>query len=283
MNFTEEPLFIPCMGEQMVGILALPEVPADVGVVLVVGGPQTRVGSHRQFVLLARTLVLAGYAVLRFDYRGMGDSTGSQRAFDAVNNDVAAAIDSLQAATSSVRRIVLWGLCDAASAALLYWHGTRDQRIAGFCLVNPWVRSAATLARTQVKHYYGQRLFSDDFWQKLLRGQVGVGKAIGGLINSLRLSAKKPAVTEGVISFQARMLEALQACPAPMLAILSGQDFVAREFVEYASTDPAWSGVLTLAKLTRHEIPDADHTFSSAQWRSQVEQATIHWLDQTVR
>lgn len=283
MSFAEEPLFIPCAGEQMLGILALPKAPADVGVVLVVGGPQTRVGSHRQFVLLARTLAQAGYAVLRFDYRGMGDSTGSQRAFDAVDEDVAAAIDALQAATPAIRRIVLWGLCDAASAALLYWQGTQDPRIAGFCLANPWVRSAATLARTQVKHYYGQRLFSADFWKKLLRGQVGIGKAIGGLMNSLRLSAKTPAVAGSAISFQAKMLEALQACPAPMLVILSGQDFVAREFVEYASADPAWSGVLAQPKLTRHEMPDADHTFSSAQWRSQVEQATIHWLAQTVR
>ena len=282
MIFTEKPLLFSCAGEQMLGILALPKVPAEVGVVVVVGGPQTRVGSHRQFVLLARTLAHAGYAVLRFDYRGMGDSTGTQRAFDAVDEDIAAAIDALQAATPAIRRIVLWGLCDAASAALLYWQGTRDPRIAGFCLANPWVRSAATLARTQVKHYYGQRLFSADFWQKLLRGQVGVGKAIGGLMNSLRLSAKTQAVAGNEMSFQEKMLEALQACPAPMLVILSGQDFVACEFVEYAA-DPAWSGVLVQPKLTRHEMPDADHTFSSAQWRSQVEQATIHWLDHTVR
>lgn len=283
MKFTEEPLFITCVGEQMLGILALPKVPVDVGVVLVVGGPQTRVGSHRQFVLLARTFAQAGYAVLRFDYRGMGDSTGTKRTFDAVDEDVAAAIDALQTAAPAIRRIVLWGLCDAASAALLYWHGTRDPRVAGFCLVNPWVRSAATLARTQVKHYYGQRFLSADFWQKLLRGQVGVGKAIGGLMNSLRLSAKTPVAAGSETSFQAKMLEALQACPAPMLVILSGQDFVAREFVEYASADPVWSSFMTQPKLTRHEIPDADHTFSSAHWRSQVEQATIHWLDQTVR
>jgi uncharacterized protein len=283
MRYTEHPRIIPCVGEEMLGIVALPEVPAEIGVVLVVGGPQTRVGSHRQFVLLARKLAEAGYAVLRFDYRGMGDSSGAQRAFDAVDEDIAAALDALQAAVPAVRRIVLWGLCDAASAVLLYWQGTRDLRIAGFCLVNPWVRSATTLARTQVKHYYGQRIINAEFWLKLVRGQVGVVKAVGGLLRSLRLSAVTPVAADSELSFQGRMLQALKECPAPMLLILSGQDFVAREFIETTLADPAWSGVLAKPSITKHELADADHTFSTAQWRSKVEKATIHWLDQAVR
>jgi len=283
MNYTEQPLFIPCAGEQILGILALPETPADIGIVLAVGGPQYRVGSHRQFVLLSRKLAEAGYTVLRFDYRGMGDSSGEQRAFDDVSVDIAAAADALQAACPPAQRIVLWGLCDAASAALIYWQATRDSRIAGLCLINPWVRSEATLARTQVKHYYGQRLFAGEFWWKLVRGEVGVGKALGGLFRSLRLSAQIPVAAGRDLSFQARMLLALQACSAPMFVMLSGQDFVAREFIEYASIDPAWAGVLARPNIARQEFPDADHTFSTAQWRSQVEQATINWLDQVVR
>ena len=49
------------------------------GVLIVTGGPQYRAGSHRQFVLLARFLAARGMAVLRFDYRGMGDSEGAPR------------------------------------------------------------------------------------------------------------------------------------------------------------------------------------------------------------
>ena len=47
---------------------------ADIGVVIVVGGPQYRVGSHRQFVTLARALAASGVPALRFDYRGMVSS-----------------------------------------------------------------------------------------------------------------------------------------------------------------------------------------------------------------
>ena len=72
MNYTEETTVFACAGDTLMGILAKPETPADTGVIVIVGGPQYRVGSHRQFVLLSRALAAAGYAVLRFDYRGMG-------------------------------------------------------------------------------------------------------------------------------------------------------------------------------------------------------------------
>ena len=68
---------------------------------------------------------------LRFDYRSMGDSPGETRDFLGVDADIAAAIDTLLAARPAIKRVVLWGLCDAASAALLYLEATRDPRVAG--------------------------------------------------------------------------------------------------------------------------------------------------------
>ena len=150
MKYTEETTVFPCAGESQVGILAVPETPAAVAVVVIVGGPQYRVGSHRQFLLLSRALASAGFAVLRFDYRGMGDSPGELRDFQAVSKDIAAAVDALQARLPPVKQAALWGLCDGASAALLYCQETGDPRVAGLCLVNPWVRSETSLARTQI-------------------------------------------------------------------------------------------------------------------------------------
>lgn len=46
--------------------------------------------------------------------------------------------------------------------------------------------------------------------------------------------------------------------------------------------DPAWSGIWAGLNIVRQEITEADHTFSTADWRSQVEQATTNWLDQAV-
>ena len=151
----ESALVFPCEGDRLVGVVGAGH--RDLGVVIVVGGPQYRAGSHRQFVLLARHLAAQGFPVLRFDVRGMGDSEGAQRPFDALTPDIAAAIAALQSQQPQVRRVVLWGLCDGASAALLYLHERPDPRVQGLVLLNPWVRSEASLARTHVKHYYRQR------------------------------------------------------------------------------------------------------------------------------
>ena len=84
MSRNEQALVLGCEGSSMIGVLSGAGLPAGRGVLIVVGGPQYRVGSHRQFILLARHLADRGVPTLRFDYRGMGDSRhGSLRGFDA--------------------------------------------------------------------------------------------------------------------------------------------------------------------------------------------------------
>lgn len=278
MNIDEQAVVFECAGAPLVGVLAKPAGAARAGLVIIVGGPQYRAGSHRQFTLLARRLAREDVAVLRFDYRAMGDSDGPKIDFENTRPDIGAAIDLLISRCPEVREVALWGLCDGASAGLLYTGASADARVTGIVLINPWVRSDATLARTQVKHYYGQRLLQAEFWIKLLRGGVGVGGALRELAGKLRLSAGRARVAAPGSIFQARMADALRRYDGRVLLILSGADFTAKEFVEYAGADAAWSGLLQRANLRRLDIPAADHTFSTAAWRSQVEEATLAWL-----
>ncbi|HEY0584958.1 MAG TPA: hydrolase 1, exosortase A system-associated, partial [Pseudoduganella sp.] len=162
-------LAFDCEGETLVGILSPAATAARRGVLVIVGGPQYRAGSHRQFALLARQLAAQGIPALRFDYRGLGDSSGAARTFEHVAADIRSAIDAFQAAVPGLQEVVLWGLCDAAAAALFY--GRRDPRVTGLVLLNPWARSAAGLARSTLKHYYWARLRDPALWRKLARGQ----------------------------------------------------------------------------------------------------------------
>lgn len=278
MTYTEQATLFNCAGDTLVGILALPAVPTQTGVVLVVGGPQTRVGSHRQFVLLSRALAAAGYAVLRFDYRGMGDSSGAQRDFEAVSADIAAAIDHLQQCVPTVQQVVLWGLCDAAAAALLYCHERHDARVAGLCLLNPWVRSEASLAKTQVKHYYTQRLRQKEFWLKLLSGKVALG-ALSGFVEKLRQSSRAATPQDAAHQpFQQRMATGWHGFAGRILLILSGDDYTAKEFLEHTQADAAWLAYQNHPGLTRQDISGVDHTFSNAKARKLAEDVTLDWL-----
>ena len=267
-----------CDSDRLIGIVTQPERPFETGVVIIVGGPQYRAGAHRQFLLLARGLAAADHAVFRFDCRGMGDSTGEVRNFEAIGDDIAAAIGAFQSACPEVSKFVLWGLCDGASAALLYWHERRDERVSGMCLLNPWIRSEATLALTQVKHYYGQRLLEREFWSKLVHGEVHTFAALGELLYKLRLSAAVGNADRTNLPFHTRMARALSAFPGRTLLILSGRDYTAKEFLECTRADPEWAAVLSAPKLRRHDMPAADHTFSSRRWRDELEHNTLRLL-----
>jgi exosortase A-associated hydrolase 1 len=251
-----------------------------VGVIIIVGGPQYRAGSHRQFTLLARHLAANGIAALRFDYRSMGDSPGEMRDFLGVDADIKAAIDALLAARPALKRVALWGLCDAASAALLYLESSRDARVAGVAMLNPWVRSVATLAQTHVKHYYWRRLREKDFWIKLLKGGIGA-KALHGLASNLRLAHSASEAISGSRSFQDRMAAGLRGFDGPALLVLSGDDYTAREFGVHATSSAAWSGLLERPMLQTHELPTADHTFSAIKDQDAQSRIFLTWLRTT--
>jgi hypothetical protein len=108
---------------------------------------------------------------------------------------------------------VVWGLCDGASAALLYLDASADPRIAGLCLANPWVRSEATLAKTQVKHYYTQRLRQPEFWRKLLSGRLNIVKSIAEFAGKLA-GASSGTGASPRLTFQDRMAAGWRAFPA---------------------------------------------------------------------
>lgn len=270
----EIPLCFPCGEDQLIGILHRPARPRRTALVIVVGGPQYRVGSHRQFILLARHLADRGFPVLRFDCRGMGDSSGEFPGFEHVSDDISAACSALHRQLPQTERIALWGLCDAASAALLYTETGVD--VAGMALVNPWVRSETTLAQTYLKHYYLQRLLSRDFWQKLFSGGMRIGRVLGDLAGNLRAgsSASRAADQKHYVT---RMREGLARFKGDILILLSGNDLTAAEFTDLAGTAD-WKPLLQRPGITTCRVEDASHTFSTMAWRNEASGATARWL-----
>ena len=284
MNWQDRALVFECGGESLVGILSAPQGPARVGVLVVVGGPQYRVGSHRQFVSLARYLAARGVPCLRFDYRGMGDASGAARHFLDVSEDIRAAMDAFLAAQPGLEKVVLWGLCDGASAVCVY--PASDARVAGVVILNPWVQTSAGQAKVFLKHYYLQRLSDPSFWKKLLGGGVNVFGSIRSLFSTARAARGDGAARTANSSDEAdagslpeRMAQGmLRRAGTPAALFLSGRDYVAREFEQVRDGSERWQAVVTRPEVSTRHFEQADHTFSGPDDCPAVSAATFEWL-----
>ena len=284
MRFNEHALSFLCHDSYLCGILSLPDQPATKGVLIVVGGSQYRAGSHRQFTILARYLATQGIPVMRFDFRGMGDSEGDTRTFENINDDIESAIDTFFQEATSLNEVVIWGLCDAASAALFYAH--HDKRVTGLVLLNPWVRTEQGAAKAYLKHYYLSRIFNFELWKKIGDGNFDYKSSIQSIFTMIyKLATKKTSGTtapnkpQNTFSLPERMLHGLNKFNGRILIITSGYDLTAKEFIDLVNSSKDWQKALKESNIKQHELPTANHTFSRHEWRDEVAVTTKIWLE----
>lgn len=164
-------------------ILATLDGPAEAvtGWLFVVGGTQTRVGPHRLYERLAARLAEAGHAVIRFDRRGVGDSSGEDPGYDASRADIDAALKALHGRFPALSAVHGFGLCDGASAIAL-----AAPRLSGAVLANPWVIEPVDdlPPAAAIRGHYRKRLLDPAAWLRLLRGGVNFPKLARGLLRS---------------------------------------------------------------------------------------------------
>jgi exosortase A-associated hydrolase 1 len=220
-------------------------------------------------------LAARGFPVLRFDYRGMGDSSGDVRPFDDVSADVRAALEVLLKELPQTTGVVLYGLCDGASAALMYCGA--DPRVVGVIIANPWVRTVASEARTYLRHYYLQRLLQGSFWRKLFTGAFNPVKSAGEMA-SMAAASRTGDGAGG--RFVDRMLQGLRKSAATVLVLLSDRDLTAREFSDLCASDAQWRAAMASNRVRVVNVADADHTFSTRAALDSANEECARWLEQ---
>ena len=153
------------IGGVRIGVVHIPVGPPRQAVLIPASGGQTRVGVGRVFVSLARAMAEAGFAVMRFDTRGTGDSDGvpgTPRAAEHLSPEIAAALEEFERRLPAGTPFVLCGLCGGASAVLTY--APTDRRVAGVVLLNPWVPGGDLDHWVELGSYYLRRLSDPDLW-----------------------------------------------------------------------------------------------------------------------
>jgi exosortase A-associated hydrolase 2 len=117
----EKPFFFPNNNYNLFGVLHLPEnTPVVGGFVFCHPFAEEKLWTHRVYVTFARELVERGYAVLRFDYMGQGDSDGEFENSTVTSrlSDIKCAINAIKE-LASVKTINLLGLRFGAMLAAI--------------------------------------------------------------------------------------------------------------------------------------------------------------------
>lgn len=237
-----------CEGETLHA--TLDEAPGAVGLLVLSGGNEIRIGAHRGMARLAGDLSAQGIPTFRFDRRGIGDSTGTNRGFESSAPDIEAAIDAFREACVGLRAIVAFGNCDAASALLLH----RPAAVEGYVIANPWAfpNETGLPPPAAIKAHYRQRLLSLEGWRKLLTGSVDLRKlvrGIGGLSQKKEPGSLVEQLAHGMVQIN-----------HPVRLLIALRDGTGLAFLDAFRTNPAFDPVR--ARITVTEIDSSSHSFA---------------------
>jgi uncharacterized protein len=302
-----EAIAFPSGDRVLFGIWHEPALPRfeDSVVLMMVGGPQNRVGSHRSYTQWARSLSAAGHRVLRFDYEGTGDSQGDYLGYGLAGPSIAAALEYCQQRLATLKHPLLFALCDGAAASLIFAGNNRDA-VSGLLLLNPYTHSSQSRAKTMMRHYYLSRLRDLVFWRKMLRFQLDWKDVIASFRKTLRdLRPKSVKLTEvatastpptpnrpvnSVIAdaivytgfdeelIPGKVAQALSQYQKPMVVLLSEPDLTAQDFRAFVSDMKALRPYFLQGLYSMHILPEADHTFSTMAWKNMAAKATLEGL-----
>jgi len=198
-------LTFPCEGAELAA--SLDGAGGATGLLLVTGGSQTRVGSHRMYERLSKALAENDFPCFRYDRRGVGDSAGEDPGFKESGPDLKAAVAAFRTASPEVERVFGFGLCDGATAIALFG---KQAGLDGLILVNPWLveAEAGEPPPAAIKRHYARRLTSREGWKKILSGSVDWRKLLRGLRSIFVKPEGSPLARETAAALRAGGLRA---------------------------------------------------------------------------
>lgn len=206
--------------------------------------------AHRTYRVLATQLERAGYAALRFDYSGTGDSVGDSGAatVDAWVGDVASAAERLRTA-SGVARVTVVGLRFGATLAMLA-SARGEPRLRHLVLWDPVVEGAAYLRELIAQHRAYMRAEIGNGWQDRLRisADGAPAEALGAPIGAV-LGAQIAAIDLAAVSPGADQVTVITTRVTPEIERLRLHLPASTRWLELAES-PAWNTDAALNAMT---------------------------------
>jgi dienelactone hydrolase len=279
---------------RLFGMLCRPERGSSDEVVLIPsGGREPSFGAARQNVMLARRLAEAGFASLRFDFAGLGDSLGApgqervfSHAFTDRVADTRAAIDTMAALGFS--RFSIHGLCLGAFHALQA--AAVDPRLSSLVLVNLplfTVPSSNALGQLEQRgHSAGEylgKLMRPGSWGNLLHGRsnlAALGRAAAFHLHAHTIAPLARAARRlGLLSepsFAHRAMAALSRRGARTLYLFSSGPEDIEAFAGEFGADGAGLDAYRGAEM--RVVPGMDHSLTITAGRVPAEMMMVEFM-----
>ncbi|WP_321324135.1 hydrolase 1, exosortase A system-associated [uncultured Parasphingorhabdus sp.] len=254
---------ISCEGDTLAATLDSGSGPT--ALLIVSGGNEIRSGAHNGMARLAQLLSQQGFPVLRYDRRGIGESSGENKTFLDSAADIKAAVAFLRQELPQLQSVIAFGNCDAATALALFGP---TAGIDGYILANPWViemdEEAAgeepTMSAAAIRSRYWDRIKNPRTIIDLLSGKIDFAKLLKGL--------RRASQTEQNSRLSLRVRDALCGMDKDAHILLAKRDTTARAFLSaWNSSDFAQARDSAIIRV--ETLDSASHSFAdetASEW-----------------
>ncbi|MGH2597663.1 MAG: alpha/beta fold hydrolase [Actinomycetota bacterium] len=287
----EQPMFFEARDHVLFGILTQPTSnPRGVTVVSLPGGGTLSTNVNRLSVHFHRRMAASGFHSLRFDYHGVGESSGDLDRFDLAAPfvaDLEGALDHLRA--NGLERFVLVGSCFGARTVLTA--APNVSGLEGVVLVSPPIRDfemgeriATRLAGELSVGDFARRAVSRrgvsvvlnakrrKAYYRVLREKLRYGRA-----GSEHPSASRQARYEVSPRFQDPLRDVAQRA-IPVLLVYGDADDLSSEF-ERAASGPL-RDIAGLPNVRRITLSGTVHAFNDSEVAERVFDHVATWINE---
>ena len=283
MMYREQPISFKSMEQQLQGVFNHPSTPQrSIGVILLNGWGGYRIGPHRIYVKLGRLLSSCGFPVMRFDFRGTGDSDGTLS--EHTEDNVAAFLENTKSAQSyfvqyyNLDKCYLLGLCTGGEIATLYASGVKTvQGIILWSTASRFGKLRTEKATNRVNQYgrvYLRKLLVASNWKRILKWQIdvrGIFKTLFYDFDVFNRTKNKSKRSKENLSDSFQILRTLDG---HLLLIYGTADPNANESCAFFEKQATMANIVCSSYL----IQGADASFSANQFENEVMEITKMWL-----
>ena len=253
-------------GENLVGVWHAPPEngPLRGAILSLHGWSGFRTGPHQMLTRAAREFAPEGFATLRFDFAGRGDSDGDAdfATLATMRDD---ALGALEVAREKLARpelpIYVLALLWSAPVFAALPSGEREAKKRGENL-----------------RKYAAKLLQISTYRKLLRGQIdtqSVSKAMKGKSGAAFKNLESDAAGQLPVGFRAASMQGWQRFAGPVLQIYGGADPITEEAQGWYRQN---SGASFASRLSSAVVAGANHSFYGLSWEREVFAISRDWL-----